>query len=755
MSQGEFIVSALKYRPSDWDQVVGQSSITTTLKNAIASEEIAKAYLFCGPRGVGKTTSARIFAKAINEKYLGPGQDLSFNVFELDAASNNSVDDIRNLIDQVRIQPPVGKYKVYVIDEVHMLSQQAFNAFLKTLEEPPPHAIFVLATTEKHKVLPTILSRCQIYDFSRIQVKDMTQHLATIANDQGVTFEDEALHLIAQKADGALRDALSIFDQMVSFSGKNLTYASVAENLNILDYDFFFRICDAIHRGNMKDALLVHDEIMANGFDSLLFITGLASHLRDLLVSSDTVTAQLLDTTEGIKSKYVAQSQIFEMTKLIAFLEILQQAETRYRTTQNKRLLTEVSLLQMCKLQGLSDAPATEKKTTNETQKSTLPAQPAPGLNNSQNTEPQQVTESNQSQVVESVKAAEPKKTLPVSEAAETASHKSTVEPPSVEEQHAAAAIPNTEPETNTVQAEDIPSSASAAPSVEEAPTVEASVAESQTMEAKPSQPEPTQPAVAEARPVESETTPPAAQAEPDLPSGGIAAAEPVTGPEVRPEQINEIPPSPTATINSVSEPATEYSADAPENTSSSENQIEASTPSTAPSATPAEAAAAQMGLTPTSRKVKGSVSIVDFNDDDELEEEENEEKEVEAGDAVAEGPLIRAWKAYAEIIKEKRKYSFYSTLNNRTPAIIDDNTIHINLENEVQMEDLQVEKAELMSFIRTELNNPAIKLTARIEESEDTNIGLQTPREQLKHMVKKNPNLGEMQKRFDLDVEY
>jgi DNA polymerase III subunit gamma/tau len=308
MEEKGFVVSALKYRPSIFSEVVAQKGITSTLMNAIESEELAKAYLFCGPRGVGKTTCARIFAKAINAKYIPEGTDMSFNIFEMDAASNNSVDDIRNLIDQVRIQPQLGKYKVYVIDEVHMLSSQAFNAFLKTLEEPPAHAIFILATTEKHKVLPTILSRCQIYDFQRIQVKDIVEHLAHIAQDQNVTYQDEALHLIANKADGALRDALSLYDQMVSFTGKNLQYQAVADNLNVLDHDYFLRITDHVLAGEVGECLLILDEILQRGFDGLMFLLGLAEHLRNLLVSMDPATLRLLDTTDQVKESYQKQS---------------------------------------------------------------------------------------------------------------------------------------------------------------------------------------------------------------------------------------------------------------------------------------------------------------------------------------------------------------------------------------------------------------------------------------------------------------
>ena len=347
MQEKGFVVSALKYRPSIFSEVVAQKGITSTLMNAIDSEELAKAYLFCGPRGVGKTTCARIFAKAINAKYIPEGTDMSFNIFEMDAASNNSVDDIRNLIDQVRIQPQLGKYKVYVIDEVHMLSSQAFNAFLKTLEEPPAHAIFILATTEKHKVLPTILSRCQIYDFQRIQVKDIVEHLAHIAQDQNVSYQEEALHLIANKADGALRDALSLYDQMVSFTGKNLQYQTVADNLNVLDHDYFLKITDHIAAGEVGDTLLILDEIMQRGFDGLMFLLGLAEHLRNLLVSMDPATLRLLDTTDQVKESYLNQAAKFTAVDIVEMLDKIQKSELAYRVSKNKRLLTELTLMQL------------------------------------------------------------------------------------------------------------------------------------------------------------------------------------------------------------------------------------------------------------------------------------------------------------------------------------------------------------------------------------------------------------------------
>ncbi|MDF3076609.1 MAG: polymerase subunit gamma/tau [Sphingobacteriaceae bacterium] len=357
-----FIVSARKYRPSTFESVVGQQHITNTLKNAIKNNQLAQAFLFCGPRGVGKTTCARILAKTINCQNLSPQiepcgecdscrsfqQGNSFNFHELDAASNNSVDDIRSLIEQVRIPPQAGKYKIYIIDEVHMLSQAAFNAFLKTLEEPPSYAIFILATTEKHKILPTILSRCQIFDFNRIRVEDMANHLASIAQKESVNFDSDGLHLIAQKADGGLRDALSMFDQIVSFSNRNVTYKAVIENLNILDYDYYFQITDKLLTENVAEALLIFDTILANGFDGNNFITGLASHFRNLLVGKDAATLKLLEVSDGIRQKYLAQSQSSSVAFLLSALNIANQCDLNYKTSKNQRLQVELSLIKMC-----------------------------------------------------------------------------------------------------------------------------------------------------------------------------------------------------------------------------------------------------------------------------------------------------------------------------------------------------------------------------------------------------------------------
>ena len=359
-----YIVSARKYRPSTFRSVVGQKSLTTTLKNAIQSNKLAHAYLFCGPRGVGKTSCARIFAKTINclnptadgeacnacESCRAFNEQRSYNIHELDAASNNSVDDIRTLIDQVRIPPPIGKYKVFIIDEVHMLTTAAFNAFLKTLEEPPHHALFILATTEKHKVLPTILSRCQIYDFSRISIADMVEHLQYVSSQEGVTAEPEALNVIAQKADGGMRDALSIFDQVVSFTNGNITYQAVIDNLNVLDYEYYFRLTDAILSGNVRASLLILNEILGKGFDGQNIITGLAGHFRDLLVCRDESTLVLFEVGASIRERYKEMAKHCPDQLLFKAIELANTCDLNYRASRNKRLLLELTLSQLCQL---------------------------------------------------------------------------------------------------------------------------------------------------------------------------------------------------------------------------------------------------------------------------------------------------------------------------------------------------------------------------------------------------------------------
>lgn len=401
-----YIVSARKYRPSTFKDVVGQKALTTTLKNAIQNQKLAHAYLFCGPRGVGKTSCARIFAKTINcmhptadgeacnacESCQAFNEQRSLNIHELDAASNNSVDDIRSLIDQVRIPPAIGKYKVFIIDEVHMLSPAAFNAFLKTLEEPPHHALFILATTERHKVLPTILSRCQTYNFNRISIADMVEHLEYVASKEGIQAEPEALNVIAQKADGGMRDALSIFDQVASYTNGNITYQAVIQNLNVLDYDYYFRMTDLILNGNIRASLLLLNEIINKGFDAQNIVTGLASHFRDLLVCKDPATLVLFEVGASIREHYKEMAQRCPETFLFKAIELANTCDQNYRTSRNKRLLVELMLIQLCQLSlpAADDKKKVQLEPINTPEQT--PAQPATSTGKIPNTQQQVVT---------------------------------------------------------------------------------------------------------------------------------------------------------------------------------------------------------------------------------------------------------------------------------------------------------------------------------------------------------------------------
>ena len=420
-----FIVSARKYRPTTFDSVVGQSTLTITLKNAILNKQLAHAYLFCGPRGVGKTTCARIFAKTINcqnlrsdgeacntcESCVSFNQQRSFNIHELDAASNNSVDDIRSLIDQVRIPPQIGRYSVYIIDEVHMLSAAAFNAFLKTLEEPPAHAIFILATTEKHKIIPTILSRCQIYDFNRITVQDTVDHLKYIADKEGVTIDENALNIIAQKSDGGMRDALSIFDQLVSFSGDNISYEDVITNLNVLDYEYYFRLIDASMQADVSTVLLIFNEVLNKGFDGHHFISGLSRHLRDLLMCKDPQTVTLMEVGADIGKRYQEQAQLIDSDFLFQALKISNDCDLNYRNSQNKRLLVELTLIRIAQLKS-------EKKTI---------------YKNKEKAELKKIEENEQPDVKKATKESnETKKTKKVKEIQEIKKETKTVRPSSI-----------------------------------------------------------------------------------------------------------------------------------------------------------------------------------------------------------------------------------------------------------------------------------------------------------------------------------
>lgn len=632
-----FIVSARKYRPATFHTVVGQQHITGTLKNAIKNNQLAQAFLFCGPRGVGKTTCARILAKTINCQQLTPELEAcgscdsctsfqngnSFNVHELDAASNNSVDDIRSLIEQVRIPPQAGKYKIYIVDEVHMLSQAAFNAFLKTLEEPPSYAIFILATTEKHKILPTILSRCQIFDFNRIKVADMASHLASIAQKESIQFDQDGLHLIAQKADGGLRDALSMFDQIVSFSNKNVSYKAVIDNLNILDYDYYFKITDALLSENVSQVLLIFDEILQNGFDGNHFIIGLAAHFRNLLVCKDEATLNLLEVSEGIRAKYHQQSQQTAVSFLLSALNLANQCDINYKSSKNQRLQVELSLIKMCHILAafnlsVSGTPMLEKK------------------------KPEQSVISPVSSVVKS-------------------------------------------PVIATV-----------------------STPELQTSQIK-----------------EQQNTPIIA---PPIMQANIVVQE--KAPLISTPSVGKMPQIPT--LNNL-------------HTSSVDRPVlEKELPKPAPNIKPSLIASAA-SLIPNLQTLSSS------------KVETTDEPTYVTGDsqqAFSNETFLNLWTSYAQKKKQEGKINLFTMMTSSIPVLLDQTTIQLTIENNIQESQLTVEKIDLLNFLRVELQNFSVDIVTKIAEVTEKRR-LYTSTEKYQHMVEKNPQLEVFRAKFDLAVEF
>ncbi|MBA7525288.1 Holliday junction ATP-dependent DNA helicase RuvB [subsurface metagenome] len=588
-----FIVSARKYRPTTFDSVVGQEYVTKTLKNAIKINHLAQAYLFCGPRGVGKTTCARIFAKTINcqnitedeeacnacESCLSFNELRSYNIHELDAASNNSVEDIRSLTDQVRIPPQIGKFSIYIIDEVHMLSASAFNAFLKTLEEPPKHAIFILATTEKQKIIPTILSRCQIFDFKRIKVHEIVDYLMYVSQQEGVNAEPDALNIIAQKADGAMRDALSIFDQLVSFSGKNITYKDVLENLNVLDYAYYFKVTNACLENNVPECLMIFNDILENGFDGHHFITGLSSHFRDLLVCKDQVTLQLLEVGGSMKDKYREQSVKCTSYFLYKALELCSNTDIYYKGSNNQRLLIELALVKLCRIL-ISEEPLEKKEIPQKKTNSELKEKPDP------------------------------------------------------------------------------PSGSSPDP--------------------------------------ESKT-------ESDIP-------------EIREEDNKDL-----ATVNE----------------------------------------SKQKKFTPTTTSIKDAIKSAVKK---EQKPQGNEEPakvadngsgyENIAANGFTQDALLEKWQNYARKIKND-KPRLFTTLKSQLPALKNDYTIEVEMNNGTQMDQFDKElKLDLTNYLRAELNNHKINIFTYLIKEEKTKNNLYTDEDKFKHLTKKNPNLGELKQKFNLDFE-
>ncbi len=638
-----FIVSARKYRPETFASVVGQASITGTLISAIQKKQVGHAYLFCGPRGVGKTTCARIFAKTINCMNLGPeaepcnacesclsfNESRAFNIHELDAASNNSVEDIRSLTEQVRIPPQVGKYSIYIIDEVHMLSSSAFNAFLKTLEEPPAHAVFILATTEKHKIIPTILSRCQIFDFNRIRVEDIVKYLVYIAKQESVDYEEDAFNVIALKADGAMRDALSIFDQMASFSGKTIRYQDVIENLNILDYEYHFRMTSSCLSGKAGDALLIFDEILSKGFDAQNFLAGFSSHLRDLLVCQDEVALQLLEVGAGIRERYKAQSREVDPEWLYDSLDLLGAAEVSFKTSQNQRLHVELALIRLCRLREDS-----KKK------------DPVPG------TEPEK--------------------------------------PRKEEGRHGEAPVRSGV--KTEVQAE--PRVANKAGTGEDVRVPAETAKQGETTErADAEQGEPGE--------------------ETDAPEEEIPEP-PVTDP------VDETPP--------------EKDLDPGKSERRTGIRASGSGPGTLPSIKDALNGThkEKNGETPQQEVGKGSLLSASFSQED----------------------LVRNWLAYADTILGERP-RMANSLKNHLPTLGDALQIELVLSNSSQLEEFNRDiKPGLCEYLEKALQNNRFIILPVIETKEEKRNSLYTSEEKFDHMLKKNPNLGKLKERFNLDFE-
>ena len=697
-----FIVSARKYRPQTFKDVVGQQTITNTLLNAIENNHLAQALLFCGPRGVGKTTCARILAKQINQDgTLSEDEDFAFNIFELDAASNNSVDDIRSLIDQVRIPPQVGNYKVYIIDEVHMLSQAAFNAFLKTLEEPPKHAIFILATTEKHKIIPTILSRCQIFDFKRITVKDAKDYLKYIAENQGIEAEDDALHIIAQKADGAMRDALSIFDRVVSFSGKQLTRKSVTENLNVLDYETFFDTTELILEHNIPELLLLFNKTLSLGFDGHHYINGLASHFRDLMVCQHTSTMQLIEVGNDVKEKYAAQTKKTSPAFLLKALDLANDCDLKYKTSKNQRLLVELTLLKLASInfdgekkkiesvkeQGQKEdfvAPATFFQSIKAEDKieviDSVATENEPPIDDKRtevqmepiavsNEEESEVLNGNASNVASEVLAVESKTVDTI------------IAPPEIE-------IEN-EAET----------------------TVDTSISMDEFVSQNPS----------EAQEIASTN------------NDNILAEVPL-------EALEEIK-VPDEII-----PAFETNKAAPETIQNIEVQ-------TAPVKIAPPVHKKIDIKRPTDRVSGLSISSLKAKKQHELNKIDVViDKDAMPNDAIDETEMQRHWADFVQKLDDSGRKILASNLHSDTPKLIDNNVITICLPNDTMKKEIEREQYDLMEYLKLKLNNHFITLKITVSEEVAKKFAF-TPEEKYQKLREKNPTIDLLRKEFDLDL--
>ncbi len=698
----DYIVSARKYRPQTFDSVIGQENITQTLAKAIEKNQLGSAFLFCGPRGVGKTTCARILAREVNQFHSeNPENDpnFAFNIFELDAASNSGVDAMRDLIDQVRVPPQTGKYKVYIIDEVHMLSPSAFNAFLKTLEEPPSYAIFILATTEKQKVLPTIISRCQVFDFNRIQVKDIVGHLSKIAGAEGIEADGDALHIIAEKADGALRDALSIFDRMASSTaGDKITYESVIENLNILDHDYYFRVVEANLTGDRSEAMLIYDSIMQAGFDGQNFVSGMANHLRNLLMATSPKTADIIETGESIKQRYLEQSAKCSTNALVKGLETLGMVDSQYKASQNQRLLVEIALLKLCEIFG--DA---EKKTEVTTSRQPTPAKtsetsPAPSL------EPK----------------AESSKPMLTERSPETK--------PTAAERGPSSDEITKQPADNLPQSEE--ATGDKEPSSEIDPT--ANNREEQVPKSA-------------GTPAENPLSEPTTAKRTKYDTGKAAGANPSN---LLKEPASS-DPNPSTTKTLIDEGKRDKPSEKP-----IENQNDPKQSKSRPS--PLDKF---KGV-----QVKGMPSLKELGKPHEITSATQYEAEGVNDLNEPQGPtepfnikeLWEAWDEYAAKVKARDMQSYHATLTKNKPVMVEPFHIEFLVDNHVQLGDLESDRSNLLEFLRERLQNRKIQLTGHLAEDDgDEEDSLYDPMKKFAKMNQANPALQKLRSTFDLDIEH
>ncbi len=715
----QFIVSARKYRPQTFEDVVGQQAITNTLSNAIANNHLAQALLFCGPRGVGKTTCARILAKKINQQAsnnFNEDEDFAFNIFELDAASNNSVDDIRELTDQVRIPPQVGKYKVYIVDEVHMLSSAAFNAFLKTLEEPPKHVIFILATTEKHKIIPTILSRCQIFDFKRITVSDAKNYLATIAEREGVNAEDDALHIIAQKADGAMRDALSIYDRVVSFCGNHLTREAVTENLNVLDYDVFFESTDLILNNDIPGVLLQFNEVLAKGFDGQHYIAGLAAHFRDLLVAIHQETIPLLEVGEGIKAKYLAQSQRVNKAFLLRAIELANTCDFNYRTSQNQRLHVELCIMQLASLTHGQPRKKEEPKImpAKAVNPSTRPDQPKPEVKPIPSSSAKSDSTSSSSTTETSNNSSKPeaKPTTDLPQTGDTSiAASSTTNNATETSQKSATAAPKENFEADLTEDTD-------RPVAEPTPTLTQPTAEKPKKAIEPIANASIEPAKA------NEST--------------KAFSTPQTSVEVSAQQQNILQQSEIAVL---------------ENKAPTTSKQVVITEKTEEDSTAAKQNTNKISNPESPKRVSGlSLKSIEVKRQHKAEQAKKAKKaEYEADDTFTPEQVLKAWEEYTKKERKKGHKILASVLGSDKPKV-DGNEIKIVLPNETMKIEIERAQGDLMRYIKKKLNNTHISLAIEVNKEVAKKYAF-TPREKYDKLNEKNPLVDQLRIIFDLSI--